>query len=401
MLKATGNMKQSVLFIVFFSLTVCCIAQRTKAKKEIAGTEIKIPMTPAYWEFDTSVTEFVTYKNTNVIKGKDGKGFQVFLKNEIFSEGTIEFDVELSGMGFPGINFRMSEDRKNGENFYIRSFGPVQPEARNTLQYAALIDGMSIWDLSDEYQAGAAVYQNKWNHIKLVISGKQMKAYVNDMNKPALIVPELEGRRDSGSISLSGNVVYANLVIKPNTTEGLGPEAGYISTCNDTRYLRSWTVSAPKDFPFGKEIIMPLPSMYGKLNTSELPDSTTQWMPIQAESRGIVNLSRIYGHKENDSRRMAWLKTTIQSDKVQEKTLRLGFSDEVWVFINGQMLYVDKNYFGTPQQKSGGRCTVENTSFKLPLKEGKNEILIGLANYFYGWGVVARLDDMDGIKIFR
>lgn len=203
MLKPTGNMKQSVLFIVFFSLTVCCIAQRTKAKKEIAGTAIKIPMTPAYWEFDTSNTEFVTYKNTSVVKGKDGKGFQVFLKNKIFTEGTIEFDVELSGMGFPGINFRMSEDRKNGENFYIRSFGPVQPEARNTLQYAALIDGMSIWDLSDEYQAGAAIYQNKWNHIKLVISGKQMKAYVNDMNKPALIVPELEGRRDSGSISLS------------------------------------------------------------------------------------------------------------------------------------------------------------------------------------------------------
>jgi hypothetical protein len=64
---------------------------------------------------------------------------------------------------------------------------------------------------------------------------------------------------------------------------------------------------------------MPLPSMYGTLNNSELPDSTTQWQTIKAESRGIINLSRIYGHKPNDARRLAWLKTTIKSDKDQEK----------------------------------------------------------------------------------
>jgi hypothetical protein len=44
------------------------------------------------------------------------------------------------------------------------------------------------------------------------------------------------------------------------------------------------------------------------------------------------------------------------------------------------------------------RCTIENASIKLPLNEGENEILIGLANYFYGWGIIARLDDMNGIK---
>jgi len=224
-----------------------------------------------------------------------------------------------------------------------------------------------------------------------------MKAYVNDMKKPALIVPELEGWRESGNISLSGNVIYANLVIKPNATEGLSPEAGYIPTYSDTRYIRNWELGPAKDVPFGREVIIPLPSMYGKLNNSDLPDSATQWTPVTAESRGIVNVSRKYGLKENDARRFAWLKTTINSEKTQERILSLGFSDEVWVFINGQILYTDKNYFGTPQAKNDGRCVIENTSFKLPLKEGKNEILIGLANYFYGWGIIARLDKMDGI----
>jgi hypothetical protein len=145
--------------------------------------------------------------------------------------------------------------------------------------------------------------------------------------------------------------------------------------------------------------MLPLQRMDGKIVSSELPDSTTQWSPLKAESRGLVNLSRVFQHKENEFRRIAWLKTTIQSDKEQERTLSLGFNDEVWVFINGQILYVDKNYFGTPEQKGRGRCTIENTSFKLPLKEGKNEIMIAVANYFYGWGIIARLDETDGIRL--
>ena len=386
--KSISRIKQATFYVSFFLWATHAFAQ-----------EIKIPMNAASWAYDSTKVEFVQYKSVPAIKGKNGAYYQVFLKDHTFTSGTIEFDVELTGMGFPGINFRMSPDKKYGENFYIRSFGPVTPETRTTLQYAAIMDGMSIWDLSDEYQAGATIYQNAWNHVKLVISGKQMKAYVNDMKKPALVIPELEGWRDSGDISLSGNVIYSNFIIKPNATEGLGAEAGYAATYSDTRYLRNWQLSTPKDFPFGKDLIIPLPSMYGKLQQSELPDSTMQWTPVTAESRAIINVSRKYGAKENDARRIVWLKTTIQSNKAQERILQLGFSDEVWVFINGQLLYIGKNYFGTPQQKNDGRCTIENSSFTLPLKEGANEILIGLANYFYGWGIIARLDKTEGLTL--
>jgi hypothetical protein len=80
--------------------------------------------------------------------------------------------------------------------------------------------------------------------------------------------------------------------------KNLSPAAGYTAAKNDTRYLRSWQLSPPKDFPFGKDLIMPLPSMYGKLQQSDLPDSTMQWSAITAENRGIVNVSRKYGAKK-------------------------------------------------------------------------------------------------------
>ena len=112
----------------------------------------------------------------------------------------------------------------------------------------------------------------------------------------------------------------------------------------------------------------------------------------------LINLTRKF--VKTEGRRIVWLKTTIYSDKAQEKMLRFGFSDEVWVRINNNPLYIDKNLYNTPIAKQpDGRCSIENTSFKVPLKEGDNQLLVGVSNSFYGWGIVARLDNLDEIKI--
>jgi hypothetical protein len=192
------------------------------------------------------------------------------------------------------------------------------------------------------------------------------------------------------------------MVIKPDSVEDLSPAPGYISTYNDTRYLRNWHVSKASDFEFGKDIPAPLPYLGGTRISPGFPDSNTTWTPIKAEDRGIVNLTRIFGRTELRKRKLAWLKTTIESDSTQECTLRLGFSDEIWLFVNGQTVYTDKNPFGAPGQKfPAGRCTIENAVVRLPLQKGRNEILIGLTNYFYGWGIIARLDNTDGIHLLK
>lgn len=374
------------------------LAQKTTIRKP---QERYIPMTAQQWSYAPGQVEFLPGKEAGIMKIAKGSN-NIVLKDVAFTNGTIEFDVELAGPGFPGINFRMDADQQNGENVYLRSFGTVTPDVRTTLQYAPVINGMSMWDLTDEYQTGASLIETGWNHVKLIVSGRQMIVYVNDMTHPALLVPELESPEKTGGISLSGAVSYANLMLKPDVTEGLSPEAGLNMLQNDTRYLRNWLISEPTLLPFGKEPITGVRSTYGKTGPAELPDSNTHWLPISAERRGMVNVSRRYRHKPDEVRLMVWLKTTIQSSKAQERLLQLGFSDEVWVFVNGQFLYADKNYFGTPQQKfPAGRCTIENTTLQLPLKEGRNEMVIGLANYFYGWGLIARLDDTDGLLLMK
>jgi hypothetical protein len=214
----------------------------------------------------------------------------------------------------------------------------------------------------------------------------QMLVYVNDMTRPALQVSRLEANTKSGGIAFFGKSIIANLVISPGETAGLSPQESFDPTYPDSRYLRQWLVSNPAPLPFGVEV-----------NNKDLPTDSTKWDALTTERRGLVNLTRLYGASPN--RRIVWLKTTINSDKDQLRRMDLGFSDEVWVLINGKLAYTDKNLYGQPIMKEPeGRCAVENTSFALPLKSGKNDLLIGVTNFFFGWGIIARLDKLEGIS---
>ena len=45
------------------------------------------------------------------------------------------------------------------------------------------------------------------------------------------------------------------------------------------------------------------------------------------------------------------------------------------------------------------RCSLENGSFTLPLKAGDNEVAVAIANNFFGWGLMLRLADPEGVRL--
>ena len=392
-------MKKTLKRHLILCLTIgCTIFSYAQRKAKVQNKTIAFPMTEKHWASVSTNVEFASYKSTKVARSMNESDISIMLKDFVFTTGIIEFDVELKGQGFPGINFRIGKDSLNSEIFYLRHSGKPDPKRRTTLQYAPVISGVNLWDLTDDYQAAASLYENQWNHVKMVVSEKQMKVYVNDMEKAALWVPALEGITKSGSIGLTGNVIYANMEITPNATGDLPATAGYESTYNDPNYLRNWQITEPIDFTFGKDILTGIQRNPGVAIDPVYLDSTAIWRPIEAGRRALVNLTKEFGGESVGPRRLIWLKTTVTSDKIQEKSLKLGFSDEVYIFINGQPLYKDENYFGSPGMKEPrGRATLDNTSFEIPFKKGENEILIGLTNYFYGWGLIARLADTDGL----
>jgi len=380
------------VFLLFMFLSSCVLAQSTR--------EIAIPMTSEYWTATEGTVEFFEHRSAQAVKSAGDQGFRIIPKPDLnFSVGTIEFDVELVGSGFPGINFRVGPDALNSDLFYLRHFGKPDPLRRTSMQYAAVIDGVNLWDITDEYQAGGDIYENRWNHIKLVISEHQLEAYVNDMNTPALHVPVLEGITKTGGISLSGNVIYANMVLRPNQTEDLPNVAGYDAAKHDPKYLTNWEVTEPVNLPFGRDVMMGIPRNPGVAIDSNLLNAQTPWQSIEATHRAVINLTGRFGATDDGERRLIWLKTKVTSETAQEKLMRLGFQDEVWVFINGKPLHIDKNYYGSPGMKEPrGRLSLKNAAFSIPFEEGENEIVIGVANYFFAWGILARLDDNSGLK---
>jgi hypothetical protein len=218
-----------------------------------------------------------------------------------------------------------------------------------------------------------------------------MNVFVNDTPSPTLQVGRLEGDALQGAIRLQGPGTFANMVITPNAVDGLSPEPAKDPLDSDPGLVRNWQLSKFSTLSDGKE------PMY-----NEMPAASQEWKAIGAERNGLVNLSREYGLPvAGPNRAVAWLKTTVSSDKKQTKNVNIGWTREVWVFVNGKLLYADKNLFDVESARKApdGRCSLENGAFALPLEDGDNEIAVALANNFFGWGFMLRLPDAEGVHL--
>ncbi|MGC3944438.1 MAG: DUF1080 domain-containing protein [Chryseolinea sp.] len=371
---------------------VCCLlaivapALAQKGKKQTApASELKVPMVTERWEGTPAGVEFVQHKNVPAMKiiGKE----RILLKDYTFADGTIEYDVEPLSEGFAGIYFHMADNNET-EYLYLRTARAGNPVAMDAIQYAPYNKGVLLWDMYYWFQGPAKIKKNDWNHIKIIVSGAQMIVYVNDVNTTTLEIPRLEGNQQSGRIAFDGKCVVANVVIKPGATEGLSSREGFDPTHHDPRYLRSWQVSKPAELPRGKELI-----------DADFPTNATEWLTFNAERRGMINLTREYGASTN--RRYVWLRTKVHAPVAKKVQMSLGFSDDVWVYINRAPVFVDRNDYRSAAMRKNpdGRISIDNAHIEIPLKEGDNELLIGLANDFYGWGIIALLEDMEGLTI--
>ena len=311
------------------------------------------------------------------------------LKDVAFSDGTIEFDVNTIGRGAPGIAFRQ-QDEKDFELLYLRP-DPACPAFHACIQYAPETHGVLLWDLFPQYQTRAPLRENGWNHIRMVVSGRRMNVFVNDAPTPTLEVGRLEGDALKGGLRLQGPATFANLVITPGAVEGLSPEPAKDPLDGDGGVVRNWRLSPASELPTGKE-----PSY------SEMPGASQEWRTISTERGGLVNISRVYGKALPDpNRAVAWLKTTITSDSKQTRKVDIGWTREMWVFVNGKLVYADKNLFESDVQRKipDGRCSLENANIALPLEAGENEVAVALANNFFGWGLKLRVSDPGGVHL--
>jgi len=89
----------------------------------------------------------------------------------------------------------------------------------------------------------------------------------------------------------------------------------------------------------------------------------------------------------------------VRAAEASVKRLRLGFSDEASVFLNGQIVYSgDQRYsFNFPRQE--GLIHLDQAGLYLPLRKGDNTVQIAVTEVFGGWGLMAQFDDPTGLIV--
>ena len=345
---------------------------------------LNVPMIADRWRTDGNA-EFLA---GGILRINDG---QAALGGLSFGDGTIAFDLKPIGEDMPGIGFRQGADDA-GEIFYLRA-QPHCEAAYDCIQYAPQTHGILMWDIYPEYQGPAPVKEEGWNHVKLLVSGQRLRAFVN--GAAVLSVDHLAGDLREGGLALRGPALFANVVVTPEVDQAAFATPAPDATDAAPGLVRAWQVSAASVLPDGH---MPL--------QGEMPGAAARWSSIDAERFGLVNLSRRFGGvADRGAAAVAWLKTTIVSDRDRTVPVSLGWTRDVWVFANGKPVFADKNlyYPSASRKRPGGTLSLLNGSFDLPLHKGKNMIEVALSNRFpgsvghWGWGLEMRLDDPVGI----
>ena len=91
--------------------------------------------------------------------------------------------------------------------------------------------------------------------------------------------------------------------------------------------------------------------------------------------------------------KVLYARTTIDAEREQVKKLEIGYSDDVSVFLNGQILYRGRSAQSFRDPGFLGIVNPENDAIYLPLKKGRNELVLAVSELGGGWGFICRLAD--------
>ncbi len=333
------------------------------------------------WEFATNDHSIVEYQGKQALRIKQNRAM---LKGVNFQDGVIEYDMAFpQGRSFIGFNFRM-QDELNSEDFYIRTHQSGNPDAN---QYTPVYHGEAAWQLyyGEGYAAPAQYKYNTWTHFKLVVSGKYLEVYIDDMNNPVLLaeMKRTPVKGDIGIYNANTESYFANITVTPGnpTIKSTPKEKEKISE----NTVQTWAISEP----FSEKELETLTSLKGfpeKKIASRAP----------AENTGTVNIaSQVKFTKETNT---VIAQITIDSDKDQVKKFTFGFSDRARVFLNGDLLFFGSDGFLSRDYRFLGTIGYYDAVY-LHLKKGPNTLSIAISEDFGGWGIRGRFDDLNGIKL--
>jgi len=354
---------------------------------------LSVPPDSPRWEFVGEV-KVAEYQGRRCLRLDGGAAV---LKDFEMRDGVLDVDVSTPvKRGFAGFDFRIDKDGLNYEEIYFRQHQSGLPDA---LQYTPILNTGRNWQIYNGpgFTGAIDIPRNEWFHPRLEVTGAQAKLYLKDTDKPALVMDDLRSGTQKGQVALydlAGETYFSNFQVRATPDvpweRHLPPMAANI--------LTKWRISPAYD-ALERNLEQPL-------SPAEMSNIT--WQDVEAEPPGFVVLyryrqaphPRVTFQTDFSSRlqpqpgmKVLYARTTIESDREQTKKLDIGYSDDVSVFLNGNILYRGRSAQSFRDPRFLGIVNLENDALYLPLKKGKNEVMLALSELGGGWGFICRLTD--------
>jgi hypothetical protein len=321
------------------------------------------------------------------------------VKDFVLRDGVIDVDVATpAARGFFGIQFRVSEDGNDAEWVYLRQHKSGLPDA---IQYTPVLHTGLNWQIYNGpgFTAAVGIPREEWFHLRLEVAGAQARFYVEDLEKPVLVMNDLKSGVEKGQVALAvltGETYFSNFEVRttPDAPWERRPPPMPPGT------LTKWSVSPAYDAQ-QRNLERPLP---------RAESDAIRWRDVQAEPPGFVVLYRYLdaphpkvSFQGDFSKRLepqpgmevVYARTRVDSDRDRLARLEIGYSDDVVVFLNGRPLWRGRSAQGFRDPGFLGIVNPENDAVYLPLKKGSNEIVLALSELGGGWGFVCRLEKLE------
>ena len=353
-----------------------------------------LPFDEPGWEFQGDDTRVEALEGKNALRMRTGRAIR---RDVEFQDGTLEFDMLLTPhRSFIYLQFRIEDDGEY-EDLYFRAHKSALPDA---VQYTPVYRRVSNWQLyhGPGSTAAAEFTANQWQHVKVVVKGNQAAVFVGGVDEPQLVIAPLARKPRKGYIALRGFAPqgipeeipianFANLVIHPGEVDydfsGSDP-----TTPATPGAITHWQVSPS---------FVPPPAV-----PQEVPQdvtSATGWSTLPTDPSGLLVLFKHRSRPKGSRATAALARVTVQAQEAATRRFDLGYSDVVAVYLNGTLLFSDNDGYSFNFPRRQGLLTPDQASLYLPLKKGKNELVLAVADVFGGWGLMGRFEDLAGLKI--
>jgi hypothetical protein len=324
-------------------------------------------------------------------------GGAAVLKDLEMRDGVIDVDVATPAVrGFFGFDIRI--DGANYEEIYLRQHKSGLPDA---IQYTPVLNTGRNWQIYNGpgFTGAVDIPKDVWFHLRLEVTGAQAKLYVKDMGKPALVMDDLKSGVQKGQLALytlTGETYFSNFEVRTTPDD---PWQRHLPAMQPN-ILTKWSISPSYD-ALQRNLGRPLSAAESK---------GIHWQDVEAEPPGFLVL---YRYREAPHPRVTfqgdfskrlepqpgmkvlYARTNIDSDREQVKKLEIGYSDDVSVFLNGKILYRGRSAQGFRDPGFLGIVNPENDAVYLPLKKGRNELMLAVSELGGGWGFICRLTDLE------